>query len=114
MQLMWRDKRWDMSPKKLNLADNLSMSMNFNRDEAKADKATVTLPYSAYAEFGVNPGDEIGYWRYMLGQEGYIYAGTNKLYGEKMKLVGVDCSEIKVTEDGTVRSVSISLSFEEV
>lgn len=114
MQLMWRDKRWDISPEKLNLAGNLSMSMGFNKDEAKADKTTVTLPYSAYLEFGVNPRDELGYWRYMLGQEGYIYAGKNKLYGEKMKLVGVDCSEINIMEDGTVRSVGISLSFEEV
>lgn len=114
MQLMWRDKRWDISPEKLNLAENISMNMSFNRDEAKAEKTTITLPYSAYREFGVNPGDEIGYWRYMLGQEGYIYAGVNKLYGEKMKLVGVDCSEINIMEDGTVRSASISLSFEEV
>lgn len=113
-QLKWRDKFWQVSSKKLNPADSLSMSLSYNRDEKKKEKTSVTLPYSAYLEFGVNTEAELEYWNKMLGEEGYIYCGKKKLYSSKMRLVGVDTSDIVVMDNGIVRSATFSLSFEEV
>lgn len=109
----WGKKRWKITAKKINPINEMSYSMNYNTDEGKKEKRTLTIPYDVYREFGVNIQVEINDWYRYLGCSAPLYLGKKRFGPRKLKLTGVSVSEIRVTDTGTVRSASIELDFAE-
>lgn len=109
----WGKKKWKITSSKLNPIDEVSYTMGYDADEGKKEKRTVKVPYTVYKEFGVNVQKEIDDWYKLLGKSNPLYFGKKRFGPKKLKLISVDVSSVQVSDTGTVRSASFSLSLTE-
>ncbi|MDE7425582.1 MAG: hypothetical protein K2N51_18130 [Lachnospiraceae bacterium] len=110
----WGSKKWKVSKKMILPIENASLNMSYDTEKKKKEKRTCTIPYNIYLEFGVDVKKEIDFWYKNLGKNNPLYLGKTRFGSNKMKLTGADVTEVATTQNGTIRSASISLSFEEV
>ncbi len=114
VMMKWGKKKWKLSKKKIMSLEQLSYSMSYNTEDKKKEPRTISVPYTVYREFGVNVKKEVSDWNKFLGKSYGLYIGKKRFGPKKMKLTGVDVSDINITPKGVVQSASISLSLEEV
>lgn len=110
----WGSKKWKVSKKMILPIENASLNMSYNTEKKKKEKRTCTIPYNIYLEFGVDVKKEIDFWYKNLGKNNPLYLGKSRFGSNKMKLIEADVTDVVTTQNGTIRSASISLSFEEV
>lgn len=105
--------KWVFSPKKLMpIADDLSGSHGLN-DKGKKDKATYSFSYKAASAAGANPRKELEKAKKHLGRVHPLYIGKKRFGPAKLKLTGVNPSNIMVYSGGDIISMEIGLDFEE-
>lgn len=110
----WGNKKWEISSKKLNPVNEISIDMGYNTDEKRKEKRTVKVPYKVYKEFGVDVENEINSWYEELGKAAGLYIGSKRFGPKLLKLTNVSASAIQATDTGVIRSAEFSLDFEEV
>lgn len=114
VMMKWGGKKWTLSKKTIMSLEKLSMSMGYNTEDNKREPITISIPYTVYKEYGVDVNMEVSAWAFYLGSENGLYIGTERFGPMRMKLVGVDVSDINVTPGGIIQSATLSISLEEV
>lgn len=121
----WRDKTWEVSPRKVVALQNLSTSYKLKAEEntdvegspATNERGMELVPLSIdmtlHAALGVDILAELESWRQRIKLSGpFLLAGRQ--LGPTMQLQQVDLSNVQLDDFGRIRVATIALSFEEI
>jgi hypothetical protein len=121
----WRDKKWEISPQKIQAFNKLSTSFAVKTEtkttkdgkEEKIIKGLDLIPLSFDMKIsdaiGIDVLKEIESWKDLVGKTGSFNLGGKRFLAEVYMLNSVSIDEIEVDGLGRTRSATISFSFVE-
>ena len=125
VQAKWYNKTFSVTPKKVNsisgFTTTFAMKQDTNDDTSGTEKLNTrgrapeepsfTVKYVAAA--GVNPRNEFGAWRKLVGVKDYLFIGGLR-YGEnKFELISAAVSDTMLDNNGFFLQAVVTLTFKE-
>ncbi|NLH01188.1 MAG: hypothetical protein GX488_04680 [Clostridiales bacterium] len=121
----WGNKGFLISPSKIvpisNISTSLKLKSNSENDTSGTptintrgrELQTISFDTQYLAAAGVDPRGQIAEWEAELGNAYPLYIGGKRFGPPKMMLKSVDISDMQLTPNGAMISVSIAITLEE-
>jgi len=120
----WRDKEWEVSPKKVNAIQNLSFGYEQKAEDNKATEGvpltnerglemfSITFSNVLHSGAGVDPRKEIESWEKLVTKTGKFFLNGKQL-GPTLQLRKVNVSNITLDDLGRMRLATLTFTLKE-
>lgn len=109
----WGPKGFLVSPEKIVPIIELKTALSLDKDTGNLDSQEIELSTSYYKATGVDPRAQWEEWKSLIGESYPFYIGNERFGPKKMKLMGINLSDLLLANSGEFLAVTIGLIFTE-
>lgn len=109
----WGPKGFLVSPEKIVPIIELKTALSLDKDTGDLDSQEIELSTNYYKAAGVDPRAQWEEWKSLVGKAYPFYIGNERFGPKKMKLMGINLSDLLLTNSGEFLAVTIGLIFAE-
>lgn len=109
----WGPKGFLVSPEKIVPIIELKTALSLDKDTGNLDSQEIELSTSYYKATGVDPRAQWEEWKTLIGKAHPFYIGEERFGPPKMKLMGINLSDVILANSGEFLAVTIGLIFSE-